>query len=72
MNEWKPIETVPTAASNMDRAPRVLIFDPIENIVCEARASANGDYYDPVYDEWSGTGATHWMPLPDPPKTAGK
>ena len=59
MAEWQPIETVPTET-------RVLIFDPTWR-VCEAFADPNGHYFDPRYDEWDGTGATHWMPLPEPP-----
>lgn len=58
---WQPIETIPD-----DEELRVLIYDP-KHGVCEARASKNGSYGDPVYWEWDGKGATHWMPLPEPP-----
>jgi len=63
MTKWQPIETLPDAYEDVP----VLIYDPVEWGVCEARASRNGNYCDPVYYEWSYSGATHWMPLPDPP-----
>jgi hypothetical protein len=62
--EWQPIETVPDGDSD-----RVLVYSP-EWGVCEARASKDGSFYDPVYWEWFYKGATHWMPLPAPPPVA--
>lgn len=61
---WNPITTVPQNA-------RVLVFDPAMpsgREVFEATAKPDGTYHDPVYCEWDGTGATHWMPLPHPPR----
>lgn len=67
--KWMPIETVP-------EWERVLVYCPINKTgdpscfvhVFEAKAEQNGFFYDPVYSEWDGSGATHWMPLPEPPK----
>jgi hypothetical protein len=59
--DWRPIETVPDGDND-----RVLVYSP-EWGVCEARASKDGRYCDPVYWEWFYEGATHWMPLPAPP-----
>ncbi len=60
--KWQPIETAPDGE-------RVLVFSPGEELaVCEAIVDGGGRYYDPVYLEWDGRGATHWMPLPEPPK----
>jgi len=63
---WRPIETIPCN----DPECSFLIYAPLspQKQVFEARANKCGAFYDPVYDEWSGTGATHWMPLPEPPK----
>ncbi len=63
MSEWQPIETVEEYA-------RVLVYVPKNEdiLVLEALACPNGKYYDPTYNEWDGVGATHWMPLPEPPK----
>jgi hypothetical protein len=61
--EWKPIETVEPWA-------RVLVYRPDitpDKQVFEALATPDGGYSDPVYAEWDGFGATHWMPLPAPP-----
>jgi hypothetical protein len=67
IGEWQPIETAP-----MDGETRVLVYHPGGyHEVCEARLWRSRDeivYQDPVYDEWNGSGATHWMPLPEPPK----
>lgn len=63
MTGWQPIETVPAGKP-------VLVFVPGDEArpVLEAQAYPDGRFYDPTYDEWCGDGATHWMPLPDPPK----
>lgn len=69
MSEWRPIETVPPGR-------RVIVFVPGMTVgngdsdarVFEAIAEPDGSYQDPVYSEWNGPGATHWMPLPEPPK----
>lgn len=62
--EWHPIATVPAGQ-------RVLVYRPFFSkdvpTVFEALAEPDGSYGDPVYSEWDGEGATHWMPLPDPP-----
>lgn len=59
---WKPIETTP----DDDRS--VLVYVPgSHKEVFEALATKTGRYYDPVYNEWDGDGATHWMPLPKAP-----
>lgn len=68
---WQPIETVPIKQ-------RVVVFVPTHTEgngdsdprVLEAIAEPTGGFYDPVYSEWSGQGATHWMPLPAPPEAA--
>ncbi len=65
MSKWQPIETVPPPGDK--GGARVLIYDPTFDLVMEARAYSDGRFFDPVYWEWDGTGATHWMPLPDPP-----
>ena len=62
---WQPIETVPMPDKD-GYGPRVLIYSKQDG-VCEAKAYRDGDYHDPVYFEWTGKGATHWMPLPEPP-----
>jgi hypothetical protein len=65
MTEWQPIETI-----DPDLKGSVIVYVPTETNrkVFEAIASPGGGYCDPVYDEWDGKGATHWMPLPEPPK----
>lgn len=60
MSEWKTIETV-------NDGDRVLVYMPEGNLVCEALAYQDGSCGDPLYSEWSSDGATHWMPLPNPP-----
>jgi hypothetical protein len=59
---WQPIETAPN-----DERP-VLVYVPGERPVFEAIVTSEGWFYDPTYSEWDGKGATHWMPLPEPPK----
>lgn len=63
MMEWKPIESVPMQGVD------AIVYAPkeLEKPVFEAFVFPSGTYYDPCYDEWSGEGATHWMPLPEPP-----
>ena len=63
MTEWNPIETVEPDARVLVFCPRL---DP-DKQVFEALARPNGEYSDPVYYEWDGTGATHWMPIPSGP-----
>lgn len=58
---WQPISTV-------ENGSEVLIFDPKHRKVYHALAWKNGEYADPIYTEWDGSGATHWMPLPKPPE----
>lgn len=59
-HEWRLIETLPNDYET------VIVFvpgrDPFEAMACR-----NGTYEDPVYNEWDGEGATHWMPKPPPP-----
>lgn len=67
MSEWQPISTVPINT-------RVLVYAPSSKYVkvFEATAYPDGQFFDPVYTEWDGGGATHWMPLPSPPKPVDK
>lgn len=66
MSEWQPIETAPR------NGECVLVYDPsfVSRPVLEARMMEQGGLYcDPTYYEWfSTTEATHWQPLPEPPK----
>jgi hypothetical protein len=66
MAKWYPISTVPAINRQTHELPRVIVYNG--HAVFEARATKDGCYYDPVYDEWNGEGATHWCPLPDPPE----
>jgi hypothetical protein len=75
VHEWQPIATVPNGE-------RVLVYVPggflqhldLERprLVFEALARPDGHFEDPVYSEWDKNkgdpGATHWAPLPEPPK----
>jgi hypothetical protein len=65
MSEWKPIESAPRASGGM------------VDIMCNERRYA-GCHYDHICDEYRHItacgvlirlrNATHWMPLPQPPK----
>ncbi len=68
MSEWKPIGTVPR------EGVYAIVYAPSEmgKPTFEAFVFPNGDYSDPCYDEWAGSGATHWMPLPAPPHNPEK
>ena len=60
--EWQPIETAPKDGT------RILIADATTRLVRECRYEYY-DWSDPVYSEWYFEAtATHWMPLPKPPK----
>lgn len=60
MSDWQPIETAP-------KGERVLAWHPLWRFL--AVAIMVGD--DRVFVEGYGDArATHWMPLPDPPKGA--
>jgi hypothetical protein len=68
MSEWQPLSALPPHQVGIGH--RVIVFAP--NIrdngpVFEARLESDGSFEDPHYDRWSGSGATHWMPLPEPP-----
>lgn len=60
--KWQPIETCPGGE-------RVIVYAPdnYNRQIFEAVAYSYGKFYDPVHNEWSGYGATHWMPLPSVP-----
>jgi hypothetical protein len=61
MEDWQLIASVPNQE-------RVLVYAPQQfPQVFEAIAEPDGSFSDPVYHEWDGTGATHWMPKPAPP-----
>ncbi len=69
MGEWKPIETAPKDETGL------LLYVPIESFIFVASAYWN-KHYKEWHLAWTGltnkpikvTGATHWMPFPDPPK----
>jgi len=77
MNEWQPIETAPKDGT------WVLVFGSISDegderttAVAQYTDDLNGRktrghwqfaWYDGGYHGWVGN-ATHWMPLPEPPK----
>lgn len=81
MSDWQPIETAPKDGTYIIVARRgedigsapmeITQFFEIKNYHYE---QVEGDIYRKVEDEpyrsWNGNGhrATHWMPLPDPPK----
>lgn len=64
MSKWRDISTVTDG-------DRVIVFVPsqAERPVFEAEVNRDGKYWDPVYYEWDGSGATMWQPLPEPPTT---
>lgn len=61
--DWRPIGTLP----KQDVNDTVLVYAPTLGVF-HAHASSDGKFSDPVYDEWFYDGATHWAPLPEPPK----
>jgi len=56
MSEWQPIETAPFDERN------VLVYWDMGCITMEDFA------YDSNPQRWAERGATHWMPLPEPPR----
>lgn len=62
---WNLIETVTPG-------DRVIVFAPnADPQVFEAEAYPDGEYKDPVYNEWFSfdhNKATLWKPMPEPPK----
>lgn len=72
MSEWRPIETAPKDGSAL------ILFDPETEAPqmwvaswCEFEGDPDGDGY---WVDFSAAlaeinGATHWMPLPEPPVT---
>lgn len=65
MNEWQLIKTVPVLP---DSGFECIIYSP-EVGSRHAIAYPDGSYHDPVYQEWFGKNATHWMLLPPPPQS---
>ena len=73
MSEWQPIETCPEDGE-------FLAYDPVagKQDVCTFWAEIRGKRYvlavqldgeyGPGDHEFMGDRATHWMPLPEPPK----
>lgn len=73
MMEWQPIETAPKDGT------RVLVFDAAWCGGKPMQSVSYWQWYERIDDgsrqrcgSWSGvTVATHWMPLPDPPRSKG-
>lgn len=61
MGEWQPIETAPRDGRT------VLIFTnrPIRQWAIARWIGAPHNHWGDGYERWD---ATHWMPLPEPPK----
>jgi len=69
MSDWQPIETAP-------KDGEFLAYDPIakKHDICHWEGSLGcfqvqcDGIFGPEEDEFDGTRATHWQPLPNPPK----
>lgn len=61
MSEWQPIETAP------DGECEILIWDGSCNVANHGWEEG-GRVVWMVSGEFAVRGATHWMPLPEPPK----
>lgn len=68
MSEWQSIETAPRDGSHF------LAYDPEHGrvvLLFGERADDGTDLWeDTVQEYWPFYKPTHWMPLPEPPKTA--
>lgn len=60
MTDWQPIETAPK-----DGTP-VWLFSPEDNP--QQFVGSWESFEDQGWWGYAGTGVTHWMPLPEPPK----
>lgn len=64
MSEWQPIDTAPKESGN------ILVFVPPRFITLGWHAEGDG-WMDATCPEHAGPeiDPTHWLPLPEPPKT---
>ena len=77
MDDWQPIETAPKDGTTILIAcrNRVTAGDWVEPRVFYVNGEPEYNEFDPYWQSWDGGFllegehvATHWMPLPDPPK----
>ena len=65
--EWQPIETAPKDGSRIILTDGGFVdaaeWDGYEGWIVNVESSSGFNYYNKFYD------ATHWMPLPQPPRT---
>jgi hypothetical protein len=62
MTQWQPIETIPYEVN-------VLVYSPTDGCVYVAQRDPILGIYDGHHDITDYEEITHWMPLPEPPKT---
>jgi hypothetical protein len=61
MTQWQPIETAPKDGTE------IIVWDAEYRHSYFARCNSKGEvYWDELYGPLEN--ATHWMPLPEPPK----
>ena len=71
MSEWMPIETAPKDGTPIDIWIPSIGGQRLTNMR-RVELSKNNVFYDPVESGLCAVrDATHWMPLPPPPKTEG-
>lgn len=66
MTEWQPISTIPVSTRDSGEWTEVLVWNTIYDRCDIVRVSADKT---PMWGDWDfKVEASHWMPLPEPPK----
>lgn len=64
--EWQPIETAPVSTRDSGEWSEVLVWNTEYDRCDIARIASDGT---PMWGDWQiSIPASHWMPLPDPPR----